>query len=217
MDISQTNSQSPAASAPAAQKPKVTSDFNTFLRMLTAQMKHQDPLNPVEATDFATQLATFSGVEQAVLTNDLLRGLMSQTGLADMASWVGKDARAAAPVYFDGSTPVTLYPKPMAGAQSGEIVVRDVAGNIVDRFPAPVSTDARQWTGVGTSGTPLPRGAYSFTFMSSKDGKSLGETGVEIYAMVTEVRSVDGEKQLITQGGIAVPAKNITALRGVQI
>ena len=80
-------------SAPESQS-GISSDFETFLRMLTAQMKNQDPLNPVESADFATQLATFSGVEQAVLTNDLLRGLSLQIGVSGLASWVGKEVRA---------------------------------------------------------------------------------------------------------------------------
>ena len=48
----------------------LSSDFETFLKMLTVQMENQDPLNPVDSADFAVQLATFSSVEQQVLTND---------------------------------------------------------------------------------------------------------------------------------------------------
>lgn len=39
----------------------IGSDFDTFLKLLTTQMKNQDPLNPINSTDYATQLATFSG------------------------------------------------------------------------------------------------------------------------------------------------------------
>ena len=84
----------PTSVPSAAQTSAITSDFETFLRMLTVQMQNQDPLNPVDSNDYATQLATFSGVEQAVLTNDLLTTLTTQlnsSGLADMAAWVGKD------------------------------------------------------------------------------------------------------------------------------
>ena len=49
----------------------ISSDFNTFLRMLTVQMQNQDPLNPIDSADYAVQLATFSGVEQQVRTNQL--------------------------------------------------------------------------------------------------------------------------------------------------
>jgi flagellar basal-body rod modification protein FlgD len=60
----------PAAPAPPGRA--ISSDFNTFLRMLTVQMQNQDPLDPIDSADFAVQLATFSGVEQQVRTNELL-------------------------------------------------------------------------------------------------------------------------------------------------
>jgi flagellar basal-body rod modification protein FlgD len=128
MDISQTTS-TPAntIAATGQQTDGITSDFDTFLRMLTVQMQNQDPLNPVDSTDYATQLATFSQVEQAVLTNDLLKSLTTQLtsgGLADMAAWVGKEARAAAPAYFDGA-PITLSPNPALLADQAEVIVRN--------------------------------------------------------------------------------------------
>lgn len=55
-------------------------DFETFLKMLTTQIRNQDPLNPMEGSDFAVQLATFSGVEQQVQTNDLLQKMTDQLG-----------------------------------------------------------------------------------------------------------------------------------------
>lgn len=72
---SPTNASPGAAPGPPVEdaSASLSSDFEVFLQMLTAQMKYQDPLNPVDSTDYATQLATFSGVEQAVLTNDLLK------------------------------------------------------------------------------------------------------------------------------------------------
>ncbi len=66
----------------------ISSDFDTFLKMLKVQMENQDPLNPTDSSEYAQQLATFSGVEQAVLTNDLLTALMVQmntTGMAQLA------------------------------------------------------------------------------------------------------------------------------------
>ena len=56
----------PATTPPAAPAPSraISSDFDTFLRMLTVQMRNQDPLDPIDSADYAVQLATFSGVEQ---------------------------------------------------------------------------------------------------------------------------------------------------------
>ena len=100
----------------------LSSDFETFLLLLTTQMENQDPLNPIDSADYAVQLATFSGVEQQVRTNDLLEGLAAQmnlTGMAELAGWVGMEARASAPVQF-GATPLTLYPDPATTAQEAE-------------------------------------------------------------------------------------------------
>jgi flagellar basal-body rod modification protein FlgD len=215
MEITQTTRPVTNDPVQPAAKPKISSDFDTFLRMLTAQMKNQDPLNPVESADFATQLATFSGVEQAVLTNDLLRSMSSQMGLGgltDFAGWVGKDVRVAGPVYFDGNS-VQLFPRPLAGANAGEIVVRDASGAEVQRFPSPATSEAVQWDGRGPGGVQLPLGAYDFTFVSMLDGQPIGATPAESYGKVTEVRSEAGQTRLILEGGVAVPVGDVTALR----
>lgn len=82
----------------ASAKDAINSDFETFLIMLTTQMQNQDPLNPIDSSDFAVQLATFSSVEQQVKTNDLLTSLGQQfelMGLSQLAGWVGMEARVA--------------------------------------------------------------------------------------------------------------------------
>lgn len=218
MDIAQANRPVAFDLPPAlTSQPKISSDFETFLRMLTAQMKNQDPLNPVESSDFATQLATFSGVEQAVLTNDLLRALSAQMGVAgmsDLAAWVGKEVRAPAPTYFDGA-PVTLYPMPMAIADAGEIIVRDAGGLIVQRFASSATPEPVQWNGISSDGVRLPDGVYSFTFANLSDGALLDETPVETYNKVMEVRTEAGQASLIVTGGISIPASEVKALRGL--
>ena len=51
---------------PTSQEASISSDFETFLKILTAQIKNQDPLKPTLSSEFATQLATFSSLEQQV-------------------------------------------------------------------------------------------------------------------------------------------------------
>ncbi len=52
-----------------APQTKSEQDFQTFLKLLTAQMRNQDPLEPLDATQFVAQLASFSSVEQQIETN----------------------------------------------------------------------------------------------------------------------------------------------------
>ncbi len=124
-------------------KQKVSSDFETFLRMLTVQMQNQDPLNPVDSSDYAVQLATFSSVEQQVLTNDLLRSMSGQLAggsLGQLAGWVGMEALARVPVAFNGD-PVNLRPDYAEQADAAKLVVRDAAGEIVAREPLTLSQE----------------------------------------------------------------------------
>lgn len=216
MEIGQTTAtQSAAATASPSAKQNISSDFETFLRMLTVQLQNQDPLNPVESSDYAVQLATFSGVEQAVRTNDLLVQLTEQMtlgGMAEMAAWVGKEARAAAPAYFDGE-PITLSPNPAAVANRAQVVVRNAEGIEVQRFDIPLVAEPVQWAGVTTNGTPFQEGLYSFEIINSVDGQELSRAPVEVYSTVTEVRSQDGQSVLILEGGAAVTSGQVTALR----
>jgi len=215
MEITQSPANAPSALPTAGADASLSSDFEVFLQMLTAQMKYQDPLNPVDSTDYATQLATFSGVEQAVLTNDLLKSLTTQMtvgGLSDMASWVGREARTSAPAYFDGK-PIELFPQAIGAADTQEIIVRDESGAEVQRIPYASGSESIQWAGVQANGTPMQAGLYSFQIVGKANGDVTGQAGVDVYSKVNEVRIEAGQTMLIMQGGAAVPSNQVTALR----
>lgn len=224
MEIAQTTGQNQAALArnAAAATTEATSgqgalssDFQTFLLMLTEQLKNQDPLNPLEATDFAVQLATFSGVEQQVRTNDLLRDLAGQMGtggLAQYAGWIGMEARSPAPVYFTGA-PVMIEPERADGATSSTLVVRDAAGAIVGQAVLPQAAGPVEWVAADADGRPLPNGLYSLTVENRNGDTVLPNTAVLSYARVTEVRAgADGPEVVLTGGAVAKPA-DVSGLR----
>ncbi len=217
MEIAQANQglTPPAQTRSTTAQAMISSDFETFLKMLTAQMENQDPLNPIESSDYAVQLATFSGVEQQVRSNELLERLGQQMGLmgmAQLAGWVGMEARAAAPAYFNGS-PITLSPNPASTAEQAVLVVRDAQGAEVERVPVPVSIEPMDWVGVDSNGNPMPAGIYSFELESYGHGDLLSADPVEVYSRITEARNENGETVLIMTGGIRVPAGSVNALR----
>ncbi len=218
MQISSATSAFSTATTAAADKATSTvgADFETFLKMMTTQMQNQDPMNPMDSSDYAVQLATFSGVEQQTKTNKLLEGLQTQfdmLGMAQMAGWVGNEARAAMPVQLDGRS-VDLSPNPPAEANRAVIVVRNAAGDVVNRFDiAPLAEDIT-WEPVDISGQPLPAGTYEFQLESYKDEEQLTTLGVEAYAPITEVRGGTAGMTLVMSGGIDVPVSSVTGLRG---
>lgn len=213
MDVTAVTTATPPAAS--AQTSKITSDFTTFLKMLTVQMQNQDPLNPIDSSDYAVQLATFSGVEQQVQTNQLLAEMMgrfSQMGMSEMAGWVGQEARTNSPVHYDGS-PVTLSPNPAAGATSAVVVVKDAQGNLVSREEIPVSAAPYQWLGADAAGDPLPTGTYSIALESLKGDAVIDSRPIEHYARVIEARGGAAGTTLVLEGGIEVAVSAVTGLR----
>jgi flagellar basal-body rod modification protein FlgD len=195
----------------------VSSDFDTFLKMMTAQVRNQDPLNPMDSTEFAVQLATFSGVEQQVKTNDLLSelsGAFGSSGLGRMAGWVGMEARAPVPALFDGATPVSLEAAPAPGAAAAALVVRDAAGDELDRFEIPAEPGPVAWSGRRPEGGAFPAGSYAFDVVSyDAEGAEIGSSTPEVYARVAEIRAGDDGPEVVFAGGSTALAGDVTGLR----
>ena len=218
MELSATTSAFSTATQRQADKSATKpTDYETFLRMLTTQLQNQDPLNPLESTDYAVQLATFSGVEQQTKTNDLLTGLATQIaamGMAQMAGWVGSEARAAMPMAIEGTeTSIELSPNPIAGADRVVMVVRNAAGEAVNRVDLPANATSYTWTPESIAGEPLPRGTYTFELENYRQGVQIENSVVEHYARITEVRGGPTGVTLVMEGGIEVGVAAVTALR----
>ena len=193
----------------------LNSDYETFLKMLTAQAKNQDPLDPLDSSEYAAQLAAFSSVEQQVETNDLLSMMISQLGamsMAQLSGWVGMEARAAAPAYFDGD-PVLVAPNPHNLADDAVLVVYDANDAEVQRYSIGASSDTINWDGVADDGTPFANGLYSFQVESYAKGELLSTDQAEIYSRITEARGENGDTILVLEGGANVSANAVTALR----
>ena len=193
----------------------LTSDFETFLRMLTVQMENQDPLNPIESAEFAMQLATFSGVEQQIRTNSLLADMVSglgASGLSQLAGWVGMEARVSAPAHFDGA-PITLAPDPDPASDAAYLIVRDATGALVSREGIPLGVSSIEWAGLTDTGAPLPAGTYTFEVESVNQGEVTSVRPAEHYARVNEARLADGGIELVLKGGLAVSSADVRALR----
>lgn len=211
-----TNSATTATTAMAQKKTAISSDFNTFLKMLTTQIKNQDPTNPMDSSDFAVQLATFSGVEQQVRTNDLLGNLGAQFGVMGMSQlgvWVGQEARASGPVWL-GSAPVTVTYESAAGADRAVMAVRNDQGIVVGREDVGLGKGPFEWKGMDLQGNPLPNGKYTLTLESYRGDTQLGDaTEMQAYSKILEARSGASGTMLVLEGGIEVDATKVTALR----
>ena len=90
---STTGVQSQATKAEAPSKTEV--DYQSFLKLLVAQMKNQDPTNPMDSTQYVAQLAAFSQVEQSVQINSKLDQMLQSSALAQADSLIGRTVTSA--------------------------------------------------------------------------------------------------------------------------
>ncbi|BCH23135.1 flagellar basal body rod modification protein FlgD [Mesorhizobium sp. L-8-10] len=74
---------------------KANVDYQSFLKLLVAEMKHQDPTNPMDATQYVSQLASFSQVEQSVQINSKLENILATSQLSQASSVIGKHLTSA--------------------------------------------------------------------------------------------------------------------------
>jgi flagellar basal-body rod modification protein FlgD len=200
---------------PTKSSASISSDFDTFLKLLTTQMTNQDPLNPVDSTQFATQLAQFSAVEQQTKTNSLLQTLSSQMslmGMAQLAGWVGQEARSSAAIFADGSA-VTLDVTAATGADRAVLVVKDAAGNTVSREELPSTGGQMNWTPLDATGGSLPQALYTLSVENYRGEEYLSTSEVQSYATIVEARQGNSGVTLVLQGGVEVTSDKITALR----
>lgn len=204
-----------SASSTTTSTPVISSDFETFLKMLTAQMQNQDPLDPLDSADYATQLATFSAVEQQVLTNDLLTDLtaaLTNSTFNEMGAWIDREVLAEAPVYFNGN-PVVMRPEYADGANSAKLVVQNESGTTVQTLALDMSDPMVAWAGLDSDGSQYASGTYSFSIQSYSDGVLKGESPAQVYNPVIEVRQVGDVVKLTLSDGSEVNAEDITAVR----
>jgi flagellar basal-body rod modification protein FlgD len=92
-----------SSNATAAAGTPDTLDYDAFLQLLIAQMKNQDPTKPTDPSQFISQLASFSGVEQAIKTNNKLDTLMTSLALTQAEGFIGRTVASA-----DGSVQGTV-------------------------------------------------------------------------------------------------------------
>jgi flagellar basal-body rod modification protein FlgD len=219
MEIVPTQSISAAAGARASEAASsgatAAADFQTFLTLLTSQLRNQDPLKPLQSTEFVAQLASFSAVEQQIRGNDRLDRIieaLSGGPAAGLAQWIGREVRAPVAANFQGM-PVEVEVEPDPQADRALLVVRNAFDQVVARQPVDPTRASARWDGAGVGGEPQPHGAYSFTLESYRGEEPIGSTPGRVFAAVTEVRLADGRAELVLEGGERTRVDAVTAVR----
>jgi flagellar basal-body rod modification protein FlgD len=185
---------------------RLAQNFDTFLTLLTTQLKNQDPLSPMDSNDFTQQMVQMTGVEQQLLTNDLLKQLVGNTGtgISAAVSLIGKDVRAVSDTaMLNGGAAKWTY-KLDRDAADLKVEVLDANGKVV-HVEAPSDNKAGDhaftWDGKGASGSSLPDGIYKLRITAAdRSGVTVPST-TYVEGLVTGVQQADGQTLITINGG----------------
>ncbi len=216
MELAQITNPVPAGSASRASTLGLAENFETFLTLLTTQLRNQDPLEPLKSSEFTGQLVQFTGVEQAIATNSKLEQLVSLLQAQRAASAVGYLGKA---VTIAGETTQLVngraewyYTLPQ-DAQFTAIKVVNADGQIVHTTlgAASAGTYRFEWNGIGQNDLPEPNGLDTIRIVATDaDGAPItvetGRTG-----LVTAVENANGEQVLVV-GDERIPLSQVVAV-----
>jgi flagellar basal-body rod modification protein FlgD len=204
------------ASQANASRASIAQNFDTFLLLLTTQLKNQNPLDPLDTNQFTQQLVQFAGVEQQIRTNESLEALVNlnkTSQLATARSYVG------ATVTADGSTTalksgVATWYVSAPRAASATINVTDSTGNIVFTQEAalPAGTTGFSWDGKMANGQTAPEGQYTIK-INAKDVNGQGVTVSTQFSGVVDAVDLSGSEPLLLIGTALVSLDKIKSVQ----
>jgi len=194
-------------------------NFDTFLTLLTEQLKNQDPLDPLNSEQFVQQLVQFSSVEQQIASNKSLEALLAlqQTNSQLTAlDFIGKEATLNHPVTLmqngEGKWEYAMAQE----ADTVELLIFDKNGKQVRRLDGQTGEGPHQlvWDGKDENGNRLPDGAYRLQVIAKDADKAAIDSTVRVTHRVTGVEMNSGQAQVSIGGGeLAIPASLVTKVR----
>lgn len=196
----------------------------TFLKLLTTQLKNQDPLSPTDTTQMTQQITSMTGVEQQLVTNDLLAALVGMntgTGLSEGVNMIGKQVTATTDnsTLKDGKATFT-WSQPGASS-SLTVEVKNAAGKVVRTLKPDDQKSGGHtltWDGKDDAGVKMEDGGvYTINVIAKgADGKDIKATNVKgrTEGLVTAVDNSSGTPQVIVNGK-AIPVDNVIGITAV--
>ena len=215
MEISAVGASQTKSSAALSQ---LTGNLDSFLLLLTTQLKNQDPLDPLDTEKFTSQLVQFAGVEQSIATNKHLETLIGLQASADRdgaLSMIGKsiivDGDRAA---NSGAGAEWTYTLP-TGAVSASLVIVDDSDRPVASFAgdAAIGAHAFTWDGKRDDGTLAAQGVYRLLVTAKAADGSPTPVNVQAKTSVSGV-VLDASGPLLETGIGAIPLAAVRRVLG---
>jgi flagellar basal-body rod modification protein FlgD len=194
---------------------KLNADYQMFLKLLTTQMQNQDPLDPMDSSEYTQQLVQFSAVEQSIEQTTALKAILARLGTGDVASasaLIGRDVQfASAQSGLAGESPARWAWSVDGRAESVSAEIRNSLGRKVATIALdPASTGGTlDWAGELPGGGTAPDGAYTLSLVAkAADGSDINAR-VSSMGRVRDV-VVENGTTLLGVNGVNLPFSSVT-------
>jgi flagellar basal-body rod modification protein FlgD len=202
---SQTSAQTTTAPAQG------TLGKDDFLKLMISQLKYQDPMSPMDGTQFASQLAQFSSLEQlsnlntnvenSINANYVLTQSINNTMSATL---IGKDVKLSGPnIQYASQSNIQLGYNLPANAETAQLNIYDSQGNIVKTINNVATTSGDHklsWDFTDNSGNKVPVGAYTFDIKAKDVGQNNMTSTYFKYGTIDGIKFSDSGSQLMIDG-----------------
>jgi len=215
---STTNPTTTAAAATASSSQQLAGNFDTFLQLLTTQLQNQDPLSPMDTTQFTEQLVSFAGVEQQIDMNTNLQTLISMQQSSESLQalqLVGANVTInsnTATLSNATSTPATWgfsSPSPATGA----VTITSSTGQVAYTGTTSLSAGSQTytWNGQGNNGVTWPDGNYTLSINAVGANGQAVTISTQVQGTISSVNVSQNPPQ-VTVGGQSYPLSSIQSI-----
>ena len=179
----------------------IADNFDTFLQLLTAQLRNQNPLDPLDTNAFTQQLVQFSSVEQQLKTNDFLSALVqanTNSVQTNAVNYIGKTV-AAEGVRSELVNGKAVWNFSLDDAAMTTVTIKDKDGNVVYTETGNLQAGTGQftWDGKTATGGRAPDGTYSISMTGiNAEGKTV-PISTQFTGVVTGVDFTGSEPVLL--------------------
>jgi flagellar basal-body rod modification protein FlgD len=213
-----TGSTSSTASTASTGMQTIAGNFDTFLQLLTTQLQNQDPLSPLDTSQFTQQLVEFASVEQQINMNTNLQTLISMQQTSEATSalqLVGNTVTIngnAAALSNATNTPATWSINSSAPA-TGTVTITSQAGTTVYSGTVALNagTQTYSWSGGGSNGQTWPDGTYTMTINATGANGQAVTVSTQVQGVVTAV-NINQNPPTLTVSGQTVPISQVQSL-----
>lgn len=215
--VSDTSATNSSATSSTSSTNGLATTYETFLGLLTAQIKNQDPLSPMDSTQWTNQLVQYTSVEQQLKANDYLKSLvgLGAGNMANSVNMIGKTAIADIDTQSFKDKSLTWHYELASTASQVGVEVLDADGKTVWKGTSDQlnkGDNTFTWDGKDSTGNTVKEGDYTLKVTATSASGSAIANAISVQQRVDATELIEGE--IVLRMGYSLIA--MSAITGVR-